>query len=314
MSHIPVMLKEAIQLMVFPSKSYILDCTFGGGGHSRALLEANPDVFVVALDCDPQAGVRADALKKEYPDRFTFHDCNFSEIEILQEDGFTGILFDLGVSSFQLDIQERGFSFRGDAPVDMRLNPRIGQSAAQFLERAREDELVHAIRDLGEEFAWKKVVKTILRARGTGKLENTSSLAALIEDAVGRPLGRRSRIHPATKSFQGIRMAVNHELESLDAALPAAYRKLCKGGILAAISFHSLEDRLVKRFFRRLAGMPEHKGDARTADERSAVAELLTKQPVVPSDEEVNLNPRSRSAKLRAIKKIEPILDSDEIL
>lgn len=314
MAHIPVMLQEILQLLAVDG-GYVLDGTFGGGGHTRALLENAPSLRAVAIDCDPYASVRAEEVKATFGDRFAFHDLNFAQIEELDESGFTGALLDLGVSSFQLDTPERGFSFRNEAKADMRLDPRVGMSAAQFLERAPEKDLIYAVRDLGEEKAWRKVVTTIIKSRGLGVLENTLKLAELIKSVVeASTLGRRSKIHPATRTFQGIRMAVNHELESLEAALPAAYEKLAVGGVLAVITFHSLEDRIVKRFFKRLAGLPEHKQDERTLDERVAVAELLTKRPQTPTDEEIEANPRSRSAKLRAIKKINPISYAANVL
>ncbi len=309
------MLNEVLEFLVPEGQGYILDCTFGGGGHTRAMLEAGPDVSVLALDCDPDAAKRAALLKEEFPKRFSFYPKNFSDIEELEEKGFTGILFDLGVSSFQLDIAERGFSFRMDAPVDMRMNPHLGRSAAVFLERAREDELIHAIRNLGEEPQWRKVVTAILKARGTGRLSTTMGLVSVVTDAIGDKIaGRRSKIHPATLTFQGIRMEVNHELDNLDAALPAAYDKLETLGVMALISFHSLEDRTVKRFFKRLAGRPEHKWDSTPQEERVAVAQLLSSKPYTPSAEEVQANPRSRCAKLRAIKKLNDLSYATEVL
>lgn len=299
------MLQEILKLLTPEGEGYILDGTFGGGGHTSALLATGPDVRVVAFDADPEAIPRSEEVQAAFPDRLKFYSQNFSEIEQLEEANFTGVLFDLGVSSFQLDTPERGFSFRAEGPADMRLNPREGRSAAVFLERAREDELTHAIRDLGEEPQWRKVVTAIVQARGTGKLATTQGLVEVITEAIGpRIAGRRSKLHPATLTFQGIRMEINRELDHLEAALPAAYAKLAIGGVMAVITFHSLEDRIVKRFFKRLAGRPEHKWDATPQEERTAVATLLTNRPWVPSDEEVKANPRSRSAKVRAIRKL----------
>ncbi len=300
--HKPVMLEEVLQYLEPQSGKTFLDCTFGGGGHTRALLETAIGVNVVAIDTDPQAAERAAALKGEFADAFTFHDVNFAFLNKLNETNFDGILFDLGVSSFQLDEGDRGFSFNKKAPADMRLNPREGMSAADFLERATKEELIEAIRDFGEEPRWKRVVNGILSARGTDALKETTSLSDLIKRAIGT-YSRPSRVHPATRSFQGIRIAVNQELTCITRALPQAFERLAVGGVMAVISFHSLEDRLVKRFFRKQAGMPEHAGDNLPQDFREKHADVLTRCPLVPSEEEIRNNPRSRSAKLRVLRK-----------
>ncbi|MEM1221315.1 MAG: 16S rRNA (cytosine(1402)-N(4))-methyltransferase RsmH [Verrucomicrobiota bacterium] len=302
--HMPVLLKEVLDVLVPGTGQRYLDGTFGGGGHSRALLDSAEGVRLVALDRDPSAVSRADALKTVYGDRFTFYAMNFSDLETLEEKEFAGILFDFGLSSFQLDEAERGFSFRKDAPVDMRMNPEVGESAAIFLETADEASLVRAVRNYGEEKRWRRVVESILRARGTGQLQRTASLAKLISDAVGPGPGGRKTIHPATRTFQGIRVEVNDELSAIERGLPAAFDRLLPGGILAAISFHSLEDRIVKRFCRRMAGRPEHARDSRTQDERVVQAEMVATRPITPSDEEMKMNPRSRSARMRVLRKL----------
>lgn len=305
--HLPVLLNEVLEILAPRAGASLLDCTFGGGGHTRALLEAAEGVRVTALDCDPEAAKRAEILKAEYGERFTFIDVNFGDLEELPEnvDGFAGALFDFGVSSFQLDTPERGFSFRFEGPADMRLNPREGRSAALFLETATREELVTAIRDYGEEPRWKQVVQAIINARGTGKLADTATLAALIGEAAEWQQRRQGRapINPATLSFQGIRMAVNDELGVIERALPAAFERMAEDGVLAVISFHSLEDRIVKRAFRRLAGMPEHRHDSEPQQFRTRQGELLTRRPITPTEEETSVNPRARSARLRAIRK-----------
>lgn len=301
--HLPVLLRETLGCFEPWRAGTYLDGTFGGGGHTEAMLEADPGVEVVALDCDPAARPRADALRERYPGRFSFFDLNFRQLDRLTQTGFAGVLLDLGVSSFQLDEAERGFSFRADAPADMRLNPRAGRSAAEFLETADREDLIRAVRDHGEERRWRRVVDAFLAARGTGKLQSTATLAALVAEAVG-PARRGERIHPATKTFQGIRIAVNDELGAIEEALPKALAALAPGGTLAVISFHSLEDRLVKRFCNRATGRPEHGRDSRPQDERVRWAERLTRKPLVASTEELARNPRSRSAKLRAIRKL----------
>ncbi|MGE9295329.1 MAG: 16S rRNA (cytosine(1402)-N(4))-methyltransferase RsmH [Puniceicoccales bacterium] len=304
--HLPVLLREVLDCFAPVGKGTYLDGTFGGGGHTSAILEASEEAQVVGLDCDPAAQERAERLRERYPDRFSFFDLNFRNLDKLTQTGFAGVLLDLGVSSFQLDQFERGFSFREDAPADMRLDPRKGQSAAEFLETADREDLVRAIRNFGEEMKWRRVVDAIERARGTGKLQSTASLAALIAEAVG-PQRRGERIHPATKSFQGIRIAVNDELAVIDEALPKAFDALAPGGVLAVIAFHSLEDRPVKRFFNRLTGRPEHGRDNRPQDERTQLAERLTRKPIIADEAEIARNPRSRSAKLRAVRKL-PLL------
>lgn len=301
--HVPVLLAESVAALAPQDGGVYLDCTFGGGGHTRAILDAAPGCRVVAFDADPEAGRRAEAIMASYGDRFGFVDGNFEHISRAGSN-FDGILMDLGVSSFQLDDGARGFSFRQDAPCDMRLDPRSGVSAADFLETATEQELVRAVRDYGEEDAWKRVVRAILEARGTGKLARTASFASLVESAIPRRPGPPSRIHPATLTFQGIRIFVNDELGVIERALPRAFDALKRGGVLAVISFHSLEDRIVKRRFNHLCGKPVDSNDSRPQDERVRLAEPLTRKPVEASDAECAANPRSRSAHLRAVRKI----------
>ena len=302
--HVPVLLDECMAYLEPSKGGDFADLTFGGGGHSSAILNANSKNSLLAMDCDPDAATRSIKFKEEFHDRFRFEDASFRNLDgVSSEDEFDGILMDLGISSFQLMEPEKGFSFRLDAPIDMRLNPRTGESAAEFLESASRESLVRAVREYGEERRWSKVVNAIIDARGTGVLGRTMSAADLVATAVG---GHRShqRIHPATKTFQGIRIAINGELESLALTLPMAFRGLKPGGVLAVISFHSLEDRIVKRFMRKMAGRPEHKGDSRLLDERTSYGELFKSKAIFPTKEEVIANPRSRSARLRVIKKL----------
>ncbi len=209
------------------------------------------------------------------------------------------------MSSFQLDEAARGFSFRYAGPADMRLDPRSGIPAAQFLEEATREELVAAVRNAGEEPRWRRVVEAILRSRGTGLLARTDTLAGVVAAAVGGP---PTRLHPATRTFQGLRITLNTELDELAAALPKAVERLAPGGVLAIISFHSLEDRIAKRFLNRLCGRAEHEHDATPAQLRTARAELLTRRPLAAGEAEAAANPRSRSARLRAARMLRATL------
>jgi 16S rRNA (cytosine1402-N4)-methyltransferase len=294
-----------------------VDCTVGLGGHSEAILEASPDTRVIGIDRDPAALNSASKHLAQFGERFRAEHADFREIDrILKDLGETepaGILADLGVSSLQFDSPTRGFSFRFDAPLDMRMNPEGNEeSAADLLLQLPEKEIAAIIFKYGEERNSRRIAKWIVESREQGKpITTTKELADLVARASGQ--GRRGHIHPATKTFQALRIAVNHELEDLGPFVATAIDLLQPDGRFVVISFHSLEDRIMKQELRRLAGHCQchsRSGFRRqvpaqlcSCGARRAV-EILTKRPVVPETAEIDANPRSRSAKLRACRKL----------
>ena len=300
LSHEPVLLTETVNFLVANGGNKFLDCTFGGGGHTKALLSANEKNSVYALDCDPAAKPRAQTFSKENKN-FHFYQINFSEVSCIQLPQLDGILLDLGISSFQLDDVHRGFSFKYHVPIDMRLDNSHGQTGADFIKHADERDLITAIRDYGEEEYWRKIVATIMKNRKDDDIVYADVLAKTVAKCVQNP--RRTKIHPATKTFQGIRIFVNNELKNLENALPLLFERLRIGGRLAVISFHSLEDRIVKKFFNKMAGRSIDRFDNRPQQERKPYCVILTKKPISPNESEIDKNPRSRSAKLRVLEK-----------
>jgi 16S rRNA (cytosine1402-N4)-methyltransferase len=291
--HVPVLLDEVLAGLAPRGGGRYLDGTLGGGGHAAAVLEASaPDGRLLGIDADPAALAAAGARLAGFGERAQLAHGNFRDLgRLAREQGFEsvdGVLLDLGVSSHQLDTPERGFSFAAEAPLDMRLDPTGGETAADLVNETPEGELADLIYRYGEERGSRRVARFIAEARRKRPIETTSELAELVARALG---GRHGKIHPATRTFQALRIAVNRELESLETALPQAVELLNEGGRLAIISFHSLEDRIVKLFFRAESGY----GDS----QRPKRLQIITKKPIEASDQEARANPRSRSAKLR---------------
>jgi 16S rRNA (cytosine1402-N4)-methyltransferase len=302
--HTSVLLDEAIEyLAVQPGGRYI-DCTVGAGGHSLAILrESEPGGIVLALDADPHAIEFARGSLSDYPDSVKFVNANFRDLrKVARANNFVpvhGVLLDLGISSMQLAESGRGFSFQTEAPLDMRFSEKQAMTASDIVNSYREEDLANVIWELGEERLSRRIAKAIVRAR---PVQTTTELASVIAKAA--PAGR-SRIHPATRTFQALRIAVNDELKSLATALEQARDLLGVGGRLVVISFHSLEDRIVKQFMQRESRdcvCPPEQPECSCG--HKATLKVLTKRPVTPTDEETRRNPRSRSAKLRAAERL----------
>lgn len=305
-AHKPVLLTETINaLAVQPGGRYI-DCTVGGGGHSNAILEHSaPGGQLLGIDADPEAIHLAATNLHQYQDSVLLVNDNFANInDICQRYSFLpvhGILFDLGLSSYQLQNDPRGFSFQYDAVLDMRFNPSQETTAAQVVNNTSEMELSLILREYGEERFSQRIARHIVRER---PVHTTLQLARIVEDAVG---GRHGKIHPATRTFQAIRIFVNKELEMLEIALSKAVDVLGIGGRLVVISYHSLEDRIVKHFMQKEAKDCICPPDIPVCQcNHHASLRIINKKVIVPSEEELRDNPRSRSAKLRAAEKIDP--------
>ena len=291
--HVPVLTTEALQYLRAERGGVYVDCTVGLGGHARALLEAGA-TRVIGVDRDLQALAAARETLAPWAERVELVHADYRDLdEILEQRGIRlvdGTLADLGVSSLQFDTPGRGFSFQRDEALDMRMDTSTGDTAAALVARSTERELADGIYAYGEERFSRRIARAIVAARREQPIETTGRLAAIVR----RALPRRGymRIDPATRTFQALRIWVNRELEGLDRFLEAAVRRLHAGARLVVITFHSLEDRIVKHTLRAL----EHSADA--------VVKVLTKKPIGPSDEEVLRNPRARSAKLRAAERL----------
>jgi S-adenosyl-methyltransferase MraW len=291
--HYPVMHKEVLEFLTFPTENPVMiDCTTGEGGHTSLFLAKYPTLTVYGLDRD--RGIQQKAIERlaEYGPRFKPVNCWFNEyLEDVEPGSVDGILFDLGISSYHYAESERGFSFRKEEKLDMRLNLDQKLDAASVVNEYDEEELANVIYEFGEERYSRMISRAICRARSEKRIETSKELADIIFNAVPAKY-RYQKIHPATRSFQAIRIEVNKELCRIEPALESAVRALKVGGRIAVITFHSLEDRPVKWFFKNLAGGEEPK------------IRILTKKPIVPSEQEERENSPSRSAKLRVIEKV----------
>ena len=290
--HEPVLTAEAMALLAPERGGLFVDCTVGLGGHTQALLEAGASK-VLGLDRDRDALRMAGERLNAFGERVELVHADYRDLpRVLDERGVAGVagaLADLGVSSMQLDAEGRGFSFRRDEPLDMRMDQSQGPTAADLLRQAGEEELANVIFEHGEERYSRRIARAIVAARRTTEIATTGQLAQLVRRAV--PHRGYQRIDPATRTFQALRIWVNRELEQLDEFLGTACSRLLTGARLVVITFHSLEDRIVKHAFRALA-------------QGRAALQVLTKRPIVPGDAEIERNPRARSAKLRAIERL----------
>ena len=304
LTHKPVLVKEAVRaLAVQPGGRYV-DCTVGGGGHAAAILErSSPGGQLLGIDADPEAKEVANQRLRDYRKSILLINENFANLQAIclkyDFQPVHGILFDLGLSSLQLGEHSRGFSFQEEGPLDMRLSPEQQITAADIVNQSSEAELAGIIWEYGEEAYSRQIARRIVKDR---PIETTLKLARVVEQAIG---GRKGKLHPATKTFQALRIAVNRELENLEAALEQAVSLLGFGGRLVVISYHSLEDRIVKQFMRRESrdcicplGTPT------CVCGHSASLKLVSRRVITPSAQEVKANPRSRSAKLRVAERI----------
>lgn len=300
--HVSVLLQETIDGLALKAGGRYIDGTIGGGGHTEAILKQAAASQVLGIDADPAALERAALRLAEFGSRVTFVNQNFSHLfEVARTHDFTsvdGIVLDLGLSSDQMEDTQRGFGFLTGGPLDMRFDPTTGQPAAELVNTLDQDELADLIYRYGEEPQSRKIARSIVRAR---PIQTAEQLAIEIEKAIGR----RGRLHPATLTFQALRIAVNDELGSLMSVLPQAVELLKTGGRLAIISFHSLEDRIVKEYFRSASQvyLPQA-DDPLGIVRREPVLKVITRKPIIPTAKEVAANSRARSAKLRVAEKL----------
>jgi 16S rRNA (cytosine1402-N4)-methyltransferase len=310
-THVPVLAGELIDLTAPGEGELAVDCTFGAGGHARLVAERiGPSGTLVCIDRDPAAEERYEEFAHEAPCETRFLRMDYYEgLSLLRQEGVAAdiVLFDLGISSLQVDARERGFSYSYDAPLDMRMDPTSGPDAAELVNELGERELARLFRNFGEEPNARVIARGIVRRRRSGPIETTGELVEAIESSLPAAVRRRfGGGHPAKRVFQAIRIAVNGELELLDKALPEAWALLRPGGRLAAIAFHSLEDRRVKRFIAaRARGCICPPDFPVCVCGRTPEAQLLTPRAVLPTPGEVAHNPRARSGRLRVARKLD---------
>ena len=296
--HIPVLLAPLLRA-VAPVAGIWVDGTFGAGGYARGLIEAGADK-VIGIDRDPLAHEMAAAWLPKFGGRIELHRANFAEMDQIASD-VDGVVLDLGVSSMQLDLAERGFSFMKDGPLDMRMG-QDGLSAADIVNTADEFDIADILYTYGEERASRRIAKAIVAARKVAPITRTLELTRIVESCLPRPKPGQS--HPATRSFQALRIAVNDEYGALMQGLMAAERALKPGGLLAVVSFHSVEDRMVKRFLQARGGQAGRANRyAPEIEAETPAFEIVTRKAVGPDDDELAINPRSRSAKLRVARR-----------
>ena len=304
-NHQSVLLEEAlVSLNIRPSGNYI-DATFGRGGHSRAILQQlNEEGRLIALDQDPEAVAYA---KQQFADepRLTIEHCNFDQLaKVVEKYGLTekidGVLMDLGVSSPQLDDAGRGFSFLRSGPLDMRMDTAQGETARQWLARVKMADLINVLKKYGEEKFAKRIATAIIETRVEREITETGDLAEIISNAI--PVKEKHK-HPATRSFQAIRIYINKELQAIEQGLKGAISVLAKGGRLSVISFHSLEDRMVKRFMRDVSSRPKLPAGLPVMEADIEVPYRLVGKPITAGAEELAINPRARSARLRVLER-----------
>lgn len=302
--HLSVLLEEVVEAFSPVTLETFVDGTLGAGGHSSEIIKYHPEIqHFMGIDQDPDALSIAKERLEPWKEKVIFQKGNFSDLRAhLDKNGIEkvdGILLDLGVSSMQFDRPDRGFSLQNDGPLDMRMDPEESLTAEEIVNTWSEAELGRIFKRYGEEKRWRAAARAIVNAR---PLSRTLELVEVLSKVLGRP--RKGKIHPATLVFQALRLAVNREIERVEEVIPQAIDSLCPGGRLAIISFHSLEDRIVKQQFRYLADDKESsRGIAGVFISKEPTVDLITRKPIVPSEEEIARNPRSRSSKLRVVQK-----------